>query len=452
MDAAQLRLHSPQPREIALTCDRPWEENGPGYATVIQDGETYRMYYRANPGGQGRDEDPTQVTCYAESSDGIHWHKPELGIIEFNGSKQNNIIWQGTMSHNFTPFRDDNPSCPPEHRYKAVGGCKAEWGGEDLVSAVSGDGIHWERFGEAPLPLEGNVDSQNAVFWDSRAGLYRAYWRVHRRDDPTVPDGRDIATATSPDFLNWSEPQFLAYPGSPDEELYTNQIQPYYRAPHIHVGFPMRYVEGRGTLTEWHEKKAEEVPGRSYTSYTDGLFMSSRDGRTFQRWGDAFIRPGMPESTQWHYGAGHQGYGLVETASDEPAAPNDLSIYVVQRYRRDNPAIVRYTLRLDGFVSVNAPFSGGEMVTKPVTFKGDNLFLNMATSAAGSVRVEIQDAAGTSIPGFTMNDGPVLFGNAIDKQVTWKGGRTLSELAGQPTRLRFTPADADLYAFQFVQS
>ena len=63
-----------------------------------------------------------EVTCYAESRDGIHWTKPELGLFEFNGSKQNNIVWDGPGTHNFTPFLDTNPACPPDAKYKALAG------------------------------------------------------------------------------------------------------------------------------------------------------------------------------------------------------------------------------------------------------------------------------------------------------------------------------------------
>lgn len=264
------------------------------------------------------------------------------------------------------------------------------------------------------------------------------------------PRVRDIKTATSEDCLNWSEPQFLDYPGAPDEELYTNQITPYPRAPHILLGFPTRYVENRGPLTEWHEKMTEQNPGRTYTSYTDGLFMSSRDGTTFDRWGEAFLRPRMPEDVLWCYGACYQNRGLVETPTEIDGAPAEFSIYACESYRRD-PRIRRHTLRLDGFVSITAPLSGGELVTKPITFEGDRLFLNMTTSSAGSMRVELQDAQGTPMPGFGLDDCPPLFGNDVEKGVEWDGERGLAELSGQIVRLRFGLEDADPFAFRFAE-
>jgi hypothetical protein len=373
-----------------------------------------------------------------------------------------------------TPFIDRRPDCPPDERYKAIGKSKTDvdpkpGGTKYLFILKSPDGLHWTKM-EGPKKhgaifdqSEGDFDSQNVAFWDETAGCYRVYFRRRRHVDtrPDLADRedgegyhdvkprvRDIKTATSSDCLNWSEPHFLNYPGSRDEELYTNQIKPYPRAPHILLGFPTRYVEGRGALTQCHEKKAEEKPGRFLTSYTDGLLMSSRDGSTFHRWNEAFLRPGMPEERLWNYGACYQNYGLVETASDVTGAPPEFSIYAGEALRHD-PVMRRHTIRLDGFVSVNAPLAGGELLTRPLTFDGGALLLNMATSAAGTIRVEIQDTDGQPIPGFTLEACVPLFGNALEKNVVWEGDNDLASLASRPVRLRFRLEDADLFALRF---
>ena len=112
MDGAQLVLHRPQSREVAMTFDQPWETKAYLYLTVLQDDDVYRIYYGAVPDGPGP-RDQRQVTCYAESKDGIHWMRPELGLVELQGSKGNNIIGHGVSHHCFTPFKDANPNCPP---------------------------------------------------------------------------------------------------------------------------------------------------------------------------------------------------------------------------------------------------------------------------------------------------------------------------------------------------
>ncbi|MEO6785158.1 MAG: hypothetical protein ABI318_03405, partial [Chthoniobacteraceae bacterium] len=106
--------------------------------------------------------------------------------------------------------------------------------------------------------------------------------------------------------------------------------------------------------------------------------------------------------------------------------------------------------RLDGFVSVNAPMRGGELLTKPITFTGSKLALNFSSSAAGSIRVEIQDADGKALPGFALDDCEETFGDAIARIVTWKNGADVSSLAGKPVRLRFVLKDADLFALRFM--
>ncbi|MCI0514736.1 hypothetical protein L0128_16090, partial [candidate division KSB1 bacterium] len=103
----------------------------------------------------------------------------------------------------------------------------------------------------------------------------------------------------------------------------------------------------------------------------------------------------------------------------------------------------------DGFVSLNATLSGGSFVTRVLVFAGTELHLNFATSAAGTVQVEIQDPSGTPLPGFALNDSPEIFGDSIDYVVQWTAGASLNELAGKMVRLRFKMSDADLFSIRF---
>ena len=98
---------------------------------------------------------------------------------------------------------------------------------------------------------------------------------------------------------------------------------------------------------------------------------------------------------------------------------------------------------------MNATGKGGEFTTKPITFKGKELEMNFSTSVAGYVRIEIQDADGSPIPGYTLKDSPEIFGDQLDRVVAWKTGKDVSQLAGKPIRLRFVMRDADLYSFKF---
>jgi hypothetical protein len=446
-DSLVLEMHCPVPREQVIVFDRPWEGNNCGYATVIQEKEDlYRLYYRAwsldtKPGSLGWTK---ECICYAESTDGIQWTRPKLGLYEFEGNKENNIIWKGYGSHNFSPFKDANPNCKPEARYKALGGVGKKRG---LMAFKSADGIRWSLLTEKPIITDGYFDSQNLAFWDTNRNSYVEYHRELR--DRKKLTGRDIKKGTSTDFLNWAKPEWITFEPSRRTELYTNQIQTYYRAPHIYLGFPTRYVAGRGWFSETNERISSACK-RCGTDYTDTGFITSRDGETFDVWPEAFIRPGAT-TEHWVYGFGFIGWGMAETKSNIPGAPNEISFYCsdVGHWFGNANSLRRYTLRLDGFVSASAAIDGGVFTTRPITFEGNRLTINFETSAAGSLQVEIQDADGKPIPGFKLEECPALFGNAVDYTVRWKNGDDVSALAGKPVRLRFVLKDADLYSFKF---
>jgi hypothetical protein len=492
---AELRLHHPVPQEVVLEHDEPWEGSGSVYHSIFPDGDVFRMYYAAGqlsvtPHGVDAGTHG-QFCCYAESDDGVHWRKPKLGLHEFQGSKENNIVMVRQRVGNATSepgepavFKDENPDAPPEARYKAL--LPANRAPADqrrgLLAFQSPDGLHWSPMSDTPVLTDGAFDSQNLAFWDANHGHYRAYWRYftqggHDQREVWNPQGhRAIRTATSSDFLHWSDVSDLLYVDSPSEQLYTNQVKPYHRAPHLLIGFPMRYIE-RGhqdgpdhearesagperTLRwsaslralpelenrEWRAKASERY-GRALT---EGLLMASRDGVTFKRWNEGFLRPGIERAGTWNYAHQCIGWHLVETQGTLEGAPNELSLYAVEGYwTGTSNSLRRYTLRLDGFVSAQAPMSGGELLTKPITFTGKTLWLNFATSAAGSVRIELQDEQGTPLPGFSLDDCEELFDDTIDRPVTWKTTGDLSSWIGRPVRIRFVLHDADLYSYQF---
>ena len=423
-DGVALQLHRPVKREIILTLDAPWEDTVGGcYTVFLEDGKTYRLYYR----GACPEDDSSrrQVTCLAESSDGIHFERSNLGLFEHDGSKDNNIIWQGGESHNLAPFIDTNPGALPEGRYKAVAG---PW--EKLYGLCSPDGIHWERIRPEPLDITGQFDSHNVAFWDEATGCYRSFSRYF---DGGIEKGvRAIQSATSEDFIHWTKPEGHRYPpGTPREHLYTNATVPCPGAPHILLSFPKRFVPDR--------KKVDRHP---HSGLSEAIFMSSRDGvhwdRTFM---EAWVRPGLDERN-WTERSNLTAWGILETT------PEEFSMYISEHYRWPDSRLRRMTLRRHGFASVNAPYAGGEFTTRPLVFSGKNLVLNYATSAVGSVRVEVQDETSKPFPGRALSDMEPLYGDELDAVIAWKNGSDLSALAGKPARLRFVMQDADLFALR----
>jgi hypothetical protein len=442
----RLELQHPQPQEISFACDQPWEGNTCIYFRIIPEQGKYRMWYQGAQWQLDPAEPPTHPyhICYAESTDGITWTKPNLGLIEINGSTQNNVVVTGIYD-NFTPFRDENPQCAPEARYKALGQSK-----EGLIAWQSADGLRWTRLGDQPVIKQGAFDSQNVGFWDAQENRYRAYVRDFH-------DGqRDIRVAYSDDFRTWTTPKLLSLtPEVKREQYYTNCIDRYYRAPHLFLGFPVRYVERpwspsmRALPDLAHRELRARKEERIGTAITDGVFISSRDGENFHRWNEAFLRIGPERPGSWVYGDCYPAHGLVETPSKLPGAPNELSFYIAEHYWRTAETIRRWTLRIDGFVAAKAPFEGGELLTKPFTFAGKQLTLNFSTSAAGNLFVELTDPQGEPLAGFSLDDCDETFGDSLDRVITWQGKSDTSSLAGRTVRLRFLLRDAELYSFQF---
>ena len=342
---ARLQLHQPQRREVVLVHDVPWEGNLTAHHTLFRDGDRYRMYYG------GRHYQPGQkvrhvLVCYAESRDGIHWTRPNLGQFEYEGSRANNIVWMddpGADSEQRNPmavFKDSNPAAAPDARYKSIAR------GDDGVYALkSPDGIHWSLLAQEPVIPKGDMglDSQNLAFWDGLRGRYVCYLRSGRTH-PTGQRVRDVKTAVSHDFLTWTEPVFLEYPGAPVEHLYTNQIRPYARAPHIYLGFPKRFVPERNQ-------------DREFSGVSDGVFMSSRDGVRFHRWGEAVVRPGL-QPERWMTRNNMIGWGILTLPSSVAGEPDELSIYVTESYYSGPASRLRPVHLPSGRLRVGAGASG----------------------------------------------------------------------------------------------
>ncbi len=440
MTGVAFRLHAPV-RQAPAKSPLP----SGGYGTIIKDGDLYRAYYRTDIPGydKGRygernaDNEPNEITCYAESRDGIEWTFPDLGITKIQSSKGGNVILarQAPFTHNFTPFLDTRPGVAPDARYKALAGS----GGTGLIAFKSADGIHWSKIQDAPVIKTPNqapgtpwpFDSSSPAFWSEAENCYVCFvrtWGMIKppQTDPYKKFQRRVSRTTSTDFITWT-PLVDTDANLPGEQLYTNETHPYFRAPHIYVALPSRFTCGI--------EMGEPVEGK--WGSTDIMLMTMRAGsasyqRTFK---EAFIRPGL-DPARWKQRANYVSHNVV------PTGPEEMSIY-------NTISGDRYTLRTDGFISVNAGADGGELRTKPLIFAGDALSVNFSTGAAGPLRVEIQDASGQALPGFGLDDCQAVIGDAIERRVRWKNNPNLAAIAGKPVRLRFAMRECDLYSFRF---
>jgi hypothetical protein len=170
--------------------------------------------------------------------------------------------------------------------------------------------------------------------------------------------------------------------------------------------------------------------------------MCSRDGRTWKRWDEAFMTPGIEREYNWVYGDCYPALGMIETPSDLPHAPNETSMYAFEKHWAMMPSqLRRYTIRVDGFVSYRAPYAPRKVVLRPIIFEGRTLSVNFATSAAGSVRIKLS-GAGREL------DSVEMFGDSLDRTAPFQGGDVAS-LAGKPVVMEIILSDADIYSFKF---
>jgi len=291
-----------------------------------------------------------------------------------------------------------------------------------------------------PVITKGAFDSQNVAFWSESEGCYVCYFRTWSGGG--YEGYRTVSRATSQDFVQWSEPVDMTYGARPPEHIYTNQTLPYFRAPHLYIAAAARFMPGRRVVSV---AQAEALGGDvGYSGdCSDTVLMTSRGGSVYDRtFMEGFVRPGIGLEN-WTSRTNYPTRGIV------PCGEAAISLYVQRCYSQPSHHLQRLELRTDGFVSVNAPYAGGEMVTKPLRFTGKELAINVSTSAAGSVWVEVQDAAGKAVAGYTREACDEVVGDEIARVVSWKGNTDVSALAGTPIRLRFVMKDADLYAVQF---
>ena len=465
---AEVRMHHPKRKNRILNCDQDWEGNHCGYARYIKVGDKFRFYYGCKNYvfRPERSDVSCNKRCFAvcESSDGKTFKRMPINKYEYDGVTHNNIFLLEDRD-NFSIFYDENPDCPENERFKALGmgggeGYPQDNGPRGLYMWVSEDGIDFKMKGLLPLP--GSFDSYNSMLWDKETKQYYFFYRGEHRTDGGEIDFdivkkersifREIRVSTSKDLVNFEHFGELDY-GADNipMQFYTNNIVKYYRANDMFIGMPMRYND------RWEDaENYEQMPlperhaymtkawGREGTALSDAGLITSRDGYHFNKWDEAFFTQGIEARNNWWYGGTTPHYGMWETESDNEAEPNELSFIVHENYRIKAVEFWRYTIRIDGFFSWYAKFRGGEILTKPFTFEGDELEINFATSAFGDVTVTVCDEEGNELEGYKSIK---IFGDTLSRKVKFE--KPLSALNGKPIRLKFNLRDCDLYSFKF---
>jgi len=451
-EGIELRVNPPVKRGCILRGEGAWE-NGyfGGLSTVLDDGTgEYKLYYGAWPV-----LDPKELTwkntwdiyssCLATSRDGVHWEKPNLGLVEYNGKTDNNILPLRQVCHYV--FLD--PKASPEQRYKLLFfGHREEMALGGLLIAYSPDGIHWTEHPVQLLPYW--PDSQNQVFYDTRLDKYVAYFRAWA-------PGRAVARLEMDDLLQpWHEKlydpgELTVIPRTKDEfpiviscdeldppgtDVYSGKVVQYPWAADVYLAFPSLYYHA-------------SVPAQTHIGVQLAV---SRDGISFVRSDRrAYIPLGVregPEGGMVSMTAGmiRRGDEIYQYYQGTHHAHNESDTYDEWRGLGGLYLAVQ---RLDGFISADAAYTGGWLTTPTVTFHGRRLELNIDCGATGHARVEIRDENGGAVAGLAAGDCDLIRGNHVHCIVTWNGKNDLSTLAGQPIKLYFDLRDAKLYGFQF---
>ena len=465
---AEIRIHRPVRRELVFSNDAEWEGCTSDFHNFFWDEEygKYRMYYLAWKLKEDATGSDGIRACYMESADGKNWERPNLGLVEYNGSFDNNIIINSQISprlDNFMVFKDTNPKCPPSEKYKAIlrkvlsGNPKEVLCDFALRCMVSADGIHFTD--KCNIHEHGAYDSLNVCFWDENVQKYRCYFRGnHKVGDRTIDakmglEGRDIRYMESSDFENWTKPVIIEFADGGDYPLYTSVCQNYYRAPQYIIGFPTRYIERKQWTKCYDElcgkqKRQTRMKGgeaRYGLAITDCIFMASRDGSAFTKYDEAIMTPGAEFGQNWVYGDCYPARGILETPSEMPGADNEMSIFVGYNHWMGfdfGKDMYRYTFRLDGFVSRHAGAIEKMLVTKPFVYDGKDMYANLSTSARGYIYFTIKSADGEIIESCEM------FGDSADKKIGFDDG-DVAKLSGKEVVLEMRMLDADIYAIRF---
>ncbi|MBI84826.1 MAG: hypothetical protein CMJ81_16660, partial [Planctomycetaceae bacterium] len=437
-----------------------WDAGMPTcFSSVLYDprNRLFKMWYSLHQQGEG---DADSVLCFASSRDGIHWHKPALGMYEFRGTKNNNIVvpHSGLACGVFLDPRETDPA----RRFKMI----HMWRDYQVYTSYSADGFRWTPYNDRkPVFFQApGHDSHMIAYWDAaldryvgiirdrtgrisdvRPGLvvqpearriWRQLWDPQKNRAPENHSIRRVGQIESTDFVHWDNYRMIIGPDNQDplnqDQFYNLEVMPYQG---LRIGLMTVF-----SYDPQYSRGAVQL-------------VSSRDGRRWQRvakrevflplatrrgdfdWGSIYpLQAPIEHNDQiWIY---YNGYGVDHNHTRPPGVegmPNGIGLA---------------KLRLDGFVSLDAGPGGGSVTTRPFTFTGRKLVIN-ADATGGQVLVEVLDRRGEPIAGFGKSDCDRVTGDALRHPVSWQGNSELGLLEGATIKLRFHLLRAGLYSFSF---
>lgn len=482
LDGVKRELCAPQkaPEPLLSFSDLPWErvQFNPGTAGVVHDPDDglFKMWYWQ--GLAGEPFNTSQVLCYAESKDALHWEKPlRDDCIPFQGHTATNIVHPDVSQSGLALNHDRSDS---ERKYLLVNwppktAAKRPPGSPRLSSVdASPDGIHWRTISEeSRLPHH----HEQKIIWDEGIQRYIGYSQYSHHQD-FLYRKRQIGRQESADFINWSPKEVVLSADwdanlPPDMEMHDMSAR---KVGGLYIGITSEFL----AEPFWQEREGRNWRDQAFARL--GLY-TSRDGRRWQRAGGPgpWVDTGAPGEQDYGFAcftpAGelvHNGK-LVIPYSANPQKQSWLQqgpptpLYPQEAYRlqqeawhdrealQDGPipkrAVGGLILREDGWAKLVPNYESGQVYTKQFVFEGDALRVN-ADCSYGYVRVELLDPTFAPYEGFSAEQCDALTGAAdeIWHTVSWQGRSDLRALWNRPVRIRFSLREASIYAFQFFES
>lgn len=463
MSGFQRVLHQPDSRQPVIVPNRLKEECAVQSSSAPQwnpDKNLWEWWYRGFT--TYTDE---YLTLYATSSDGVRWDEAEVGLYEWNGTRSNNLAFSSDKWNLSEVIRDDTEA-DPQRRYK---GFFSDEEHMDRYPGTSPDGFEWEISEGPPIPSH---DTSTLVY-DDVAGRYLAIVK-HRTEW-----GRSAFLSTSPDFIDWSDPELVLTTDEIDQENRKRRIQgvvddPAYLSPPLvdgreylaqlymmpvlpyeghYVGFPLLF-----------NPSGPDIVHNNHTGINQVELAVSRDARTWERVAERAIFVGVQP---WNGGS---NFGTAQVALCGAPIVRDDEIWVYHiacrhRGHRDmfadmdpaiynddffNPTTImcQARLRRDGFVSLDAASSGGELLSRPFEWASGELKVNAEVAGGGEVLVEVVDADSLGpLPGWSASECQPICGDQLAGELRWQGKDNGPSLGDRPIRLRFYLRNASLYSF-----
>jgi len=437
LEAQTAKKHGP-----IIEADKPWESIF-SCSTLLYENGKYRLWYEVKPPedtGNSLRAYYTYFICYAESDDGLNWTKPALGIVTFDGSEQNNIVFGGDLTpggiNGSAVFVD--PIAPPEERYKmmftsliddaALGAFLEESpdraseegiaSRQTVMGAVSPDGLHWELI-EKPLVLH-KSDTQTVAYYDAVLEKYVGYFRVF------IMGRRAIARAETDDFRAWPVPETVLWPEAfeePSNDYYMNSKSLYPGTTTMHLMFPAVY-------SRRHDAESLRMA-------------SSLTGKIWQ-WvpGGYVLEPGPVGS--WDGGLVPGGCPLVEIGDSQVALPYTGYERPHKFPRQGGVGAIGLALWEKERLSALVADERGYFRTIQLKPNGRTLFLNFSTAPVGHVRVGVVGSATHSL-----QQCEALRGNELKYRVTWDGSEEVALDEDGALQLEFEMYSAELFSFEF---